>query len=257
MRFILPAFPPCADRLRGRGGGHRLVLRAEHDHKFGGPCGDRDDRPVERRQNTPALYDGNFGGVAGRTITVVGGNAGNNVNPAALTGANRVLIVGGTGTDTLHGVAGADRLTAMRHATMTGGAAADVFVFETPGLDRQPRCPSGDRFLRRRGRQARLFQQRVSSRPIEGERYADGAAGRPVCDARQRHLRQTRRALCLRQEQQLLLSRRRRERRRPFPPPRRHHRHAREPPRHHPRATSSSWRDSHDRRLAMCEKAHR
>lgn len=138
MRFILPAFPPCADGLRGRGGGHRLVLRAEHDHKFGDPCGDRDDRPVERWQNTPALYDGNFGGVAGRTITVVGGNAGNNVNPAGLAGANRVLIVGGTGTDTLHGVAGADRLTAMRHATMTGGGGADVFVFETPGTTASP-----------------------------------------------------------------------------------------------------------------------
>jgi hypothetical protein len=64
--------------------------------------------------NALTLKNANFAGVGGSVITIDGGNNGNTVNAAALTGANRVIVVGGFGTD-----------------LFTGGASNDVFKFST------------------------------------------------------------------------------------------------------------------------------
>jgi Ca2+-binding RTX toxin-like protein len=67
--------------------------------------------------------------VTGASIKVIGGNAGNMVNAAALTGANRVVAVGG---------AGADTFVVAHNAALTGGGGADVFEFTTPGSATTP-----------------------------------------------------------------------------------------------------------------------
>ncbi len=67
--------------------------------------------------DTLALVNGNFTGVAGAAITVDAGNSGDTVDASAVTGSNRVIIVGGAGTDIL-----------------TGGAGNDVFEFSAGDL---------------------------------------------------------------------------------------------------------------------------
>lgn len=74
--------------------------------------------------NQLTLANANFSHVNAFKITVEGGNGGNTLDAAAVTGTNAVVLVGG---------AGADVLTAAQHATMTGGAGADIFALTTPG----------------------------------------------------------------------------------------------------------------------------
>ena len=88
--------------------------------------------------NSLTLANANFAGVSGASITVYGGNAGNTVNASALTGANRVVMVGGAGTDVFTGGAGNDifRFTAAALAasdTVAGGAGSDQLVMTTAG----------------------------------------------------------------------------------------------------------------------------
>ena len=91
--------------------------------------------------NNLALTDGNFAGVRGSppTITIQGGNAGNTVDAAALTGSNRILAVGGTGTDVFTGGAGNDFFyftQANLAATdiVQGGGGSDTLVVTTAGI---------------------------------------------------------------------------------------------------------------------------
>jgi hypothetical protein len=84
------------------------------------------------------LTDPNFTGVAGSTITVDGGNAGNTVNAGVLTGANRVIAVGGAGTDHFTGGAGNDIFefsVAKLAATdkVVGGLGTDKLLMTTAG----------------------------------------------------------------------------------------------------------------------------
>ena len=61
--------------------------------------------------NSLTLANANFTGVTGSSITIYGGNDGNTVNAAALTGADRVIVYAGTGADTLTGGAGNESST--------------------------------------------------------------------------------------------------------------------------------------------------
>ena len=122
------------DRLRGAGGSDRLVLESSGTiANFGVFAGIETIVLASAGRNTLVLKDGNFGAVTGRTITVLGGNVGNTIDASALTGTNRIIAVGGTGSDRFKGGEGADTLTAGGHAAMTGGGGADVFVFKSPG----------------------------------------------------------------------------------------------------------------------------
>jgi hypothetical protein len=67
--------------------------------------------------NTLTFTDANFAGATGASITVDGGNAGNTINAAGLTGADRVIVWGGAGKDVL-----------------TGGAGNDIFKFTAATL---------------------------------------------------------------------------------------------------------------------------
>jgi Ca2+-binding RTX toxin-like protein len=127
------------DRLRGAGGNDRLVLKSSGTIANAGVfTGIETIVLASTGKNRLALTDSNFAGVTGKTITVTGGNAGNTIDASALSAANRVILVGGKGGDTLKGGAGADRLTAFGHATLSGEGGADLFAFEIPGTTADP-----------------------------------------------------------------------------------------------------------------------
>ncbi|MGH7064537.1 MAG: hypothetical protein ACREET_10690, partial [Stellaceae bacterium] len=128
-----------ADRLRGAGGSDRLVLTSAGTIANLGVFAGIETLVLSNAgKNTLVLGDGNFAGVTGKTITVLGGSAGNAVNASTLSAANRVVLVGGGGTDILRAGDGRDTLTALRHATMTGGAGGDLFELEMPGASANP-----------------------------------------------------------------------------------------------------------------------
>lgn len=74
--------------------------------------------------NTLTLLSSNFAGIAGKTITVAGGNAADVLSEAGVAAADRALLRGGAGNDTL--IAGPN-------AMLTGGAGADVLELTVPG----------------------------------------------------------------------------------------------------------------------------
>lgn len=73
-----------------------------------------------------AVTDANFAGVTG-ALRVMGGDAGNRIDAAAVSAANLVIEVGGAGTD---------RLIAGARAILTGNGGNDLFVFTEPGANR-------------------------------------------------------------------------------------------------------------------------
>jgi hypothetical protein len=79
--------------------------------------------------NSLTLANANFAGAAGATITIVGGANGNRLSEAAVSAADRAILRGGAGADTL--IAG-------RHATMTGGAGNDRFELTLRGSPATP-----------------------------------------------------------------------------------------------------------------------
>ena len=79
--------------------------------------------------NNFTLTNGNFKGVSSKTITVNGGDDGNMISGAALSGSNRLVAVGGSGNDIL---------VANSNMTMTGGGGADEFVISEEGTTRNP-----------------------------------------------------------------------------------------------------------------------
>ncbi len=84
------------------------------------------------------LADANFADVTGRTITIDGGSKGNTVDAAALTGSNRVTVIGGAGKDVFTGGAGND-VFKFSHADLTatdkvkGGAGSNELLMTTAG----------------------------------------------------------------------------------------------------------------------------
>jgi Ca2+-binding RTX toxin-like protein len=88
--------------------------------------------------NYLTLTNANFTGVTGSSITVDGGNAGNTVNAVALTGANRVIAVGGAGADHFTGGAGNDifefsAANLSNSDTVKGGAGTNELLMTTAG----------------------------------------------------------------------------------------------------------------------------
>jgi Ca2+-binding RTX toxin-like protein len=78
--------------------------------------------------NSLTLSAANFAGLGG-PLTVDGGSKGNRLSAAGLAAADRAVLKGGAGADTL--IAG-------QNAVMVGGGGKDVFEFTTPGSAKAP-----------------------------------------------------------------------------------------------------------------------
>jgi Ca2+-binding RTX toxin-like protein len=81
------------------------------------------------------LTPSDLAGLAGNTITVLDGNAGDTVSAAALVAAEQATVTGGTGNDTFTGGAGKD--------VFSGGDGADTFRFSIVALTTRDRV-TGD-----------------------------------------------------------------------------------------------------------------
>ncbi|MFI4948001.1 MAG: beta strand repeat-containing protein, partial [Alphaproteobacteria bacterium] len=120
---LTAAASPMATVVGGLGS-DRLVLTTAGAVSIGGVSGVEKIKLASGAANTLTLTNANFAGVSGNTITVAGGATGNTLSEAGVWAADKAVLVGGAGADTL--IAG-------RNATMTGGAGADVFEFTTAG----------------------------------------------------------------------------------------------------------------------------
>ena len=112
------------DTVAAGSGTDELLMTTAGTINLGGVSGVETYQLANGGANKLTLANANFSHVNAFKITVDGGSGGNILNAAAVTGTNAVVLVGG---------AGADVLTAARHATMTGGAGADIFALTTPG----------------------------------------------------------------------------------------------------------------------------
>ncbi|HEU0157157.1 MAG TPA: calcium-binding protein, partial [Stellaceae bacterium] len=122
--FDLSASALAGAKVTGGQGADRLVLTTPGALAAAGVGGVETYVLADGGADSLTLATGNFAGVTGNAITVVGGNAGNRISEAAVAAADLVTIKGGAGADTL--IAGP-------HAIMTGGSGSDLFEFTSPG----------------------------------------------------------------------------------------------------------------------------
>jgi hypothetical protein len=119
----------ASDVVRGGAGADYLTLTSAGTVHAGGVAGVETWYLAGTAANSLTLANANFAGTAGATITVVGGAKGNRLSEAAVSAADRAILKGGAGADTL--VAG-------RHAALTGGGDSDRFELTTPGSTAVP-----------------------------------------------------------------------------------------------------------------------
>ena len=105
------------DTVAGGSGTNYLVMTTPGTVDAGGVSGVEYYYLANGGANSLTLANANFTGVTGNSITIYGGNDGNTVNASALTGANRIIAVGGVGKD-----------------VFTGGAGNDYFYFTAANL---------------------------------------------------------------------------------------------------------------------------
>ena len=119
----------AADVVAGGAGTDQLTLTTSGTLAVGGVRGVETYALASTGANTLVLANGNFTGVTGSKITVLGGNAGNTENAAALATTNSVVLDGGTGNDVF--VFSAASLTASDVAA--GGGGADQLTLTSSG----------------------------------------------------------------------------------------------------------------------------
>jgi hypothetical protein len=117
------------DLVNGGGGNDSLMLTSPGTIRVDGVKGVETYLLKGGGNNSLTLGTANFVGVAGKTITVVGGDKGNALSEAKVAAADRAVIKGGAGADTL--VAG-------QNAALTGGLGVDTFELTTPGSKTTP-----------------------------------------------------------------------------------------------------------------------
>ena len=137
--FFTAATLSAGDKVVGGGGTDQLFLTGGGTFNVGGVSGVETVVLGNVAPNSLTLSNSNFTAVSGATITVLGGNASNTVDAAALTGPNRVVMVGGAGGNHFTGGAGNDmfRFVAGNLAktdTVIGGGGFDTLTMTTPGL---------------------------------------------------------------------------------------------------------------------------
>jgi Ca2+-binding RTX toxin-like protein len=106
-----------ADTVAGGGGSDTLTMTTAGAINAGGVSGVGAINLAGGAANTLTLANANFSGLGNASITVNGGSAGNTIDASALTVPNRVIAVGGAGTD-----------------DFTGGAGNDIFKFSVANL---------------------------------------------------------------------------------------------------------------------------
>ncbi len=131
----------AADAVTGGAGFDQLVMTTAGAVAAGGVSGVETYTLASGGANVLTLTNDNFAGVTGASITVFGGAGGNTVNASKLTGANRVVVVGGAGKDSFTGGAGNDifKFSAANLAatdTVKGGLGSDQLVMTTAGTVR-------------------------------------------------------------------------------------------------------------------------
>ena len=114
----------ASDAVAGGAGGDVLYVTTPGAAAIGGVGGVEVYRLANGGANSLTLSNANFAGVNNSTITVYGGDSGNQISEAGVAATDKVVLKGGVGADTL--IAG-------QNAGMTGGTGTDVFVFTTPG----------------------------------------------------------------------------------------------------------------------------
>jgi hypothetical protein len=117
------------DTVNGEAGADELMMTTAGTVQAGGVSGVETYVLADGAANSLALVTANFAGLAHPTITVDGGDSGNTLKDVQVAAKDTAVFIGGKGADTL--VAG-------QHATMTGGAGADLFEFTTPGSTGSP-----------------------------------------------------------------------------------------------------------------------
>jgi hypothetical protein len=118
-----------AGAVKGGGGTNKVIEGAPGTLRLSGFSGFEIIVLANGGTDTLTLTTANFAGVAGKVITVDGGNAGNTLSEAGVSAADEAVLKGGAGADTL--IAG-------RNAELKGGGGKDVFVFTTPGSTATP-----------------------------------------------------------------------------------------------------------------------
>jgi ELWxxDGT repeat protein len=119
----------ASDVVKGGAGADYLTLTSAGTVRAGGVAGVETWYLAGAAGNSLTLANANFAGAAGATITIVGGANGNRLSEAAVSAADRAILRGGAGADTL--IAG-------RHATMSGGAGNDRFELTLRGSPATP-----------------------------------------------------------------------------------------------------------------------
>ena len=108
--------------VEGGGGSNKLVQGAHGTLNVTGFSGFGTIVLAKGGADSLTLINANFTGITGSppSITIDGGNDGNTINAATLTGTDRIVAVGGAGED-----------------VFTGGAGNDIFRFSAANLCRQ------------------------------------------------------------------------------------------------------------------------
>jgi Ca2+-binding RTX toxin-like protein len=114
----------ATDTVAGGAGTNYLLMTTSGTVAAGGVSGLEIYDLSSSGANSLTLADANFTGVTNSAITINGGNSGNTIDASGLTGANRVIAVGGAGSDVFF---------AGGKTTMTGGAGTNEFVFSAAG----------------------------------------------------------------------------------------------------------------------------
>ena len=126
------------DTAAGGGGSDELLMTTPGTVLAGGVRGVASYVLANGGANSLTLVNANFGGLASGAIWIYGGNAGNTVNAAAVTGANRIVAIGGAGADTLSGGAGNDTFefsaaTLANTDKVTGGGGTNYLDMTSAG----------------------------------------------------------------------------------------------------------------------------
>ncbi len=124
FRFTAAALS-AGDAVAGGGGTDQLALTTAGAAHVGLVKGVEVYYLANGGANSLTLVSANFaGGVVGAAITVVGGSGGNTLGEAGVAAADRAVLRGGAGADTL--IAG-------RNALLTGNGGPDRFELTAPG----------------------------------------------------------------------------------------------------------------------------